>query len=118
MVEQLKTRYGVAFSVGSPAFLLPGLKEVGSGCRQALWFAQRAAEQEKEHVVQQLQYSGAVSCLCTSPGNLRVRRLNQYAGLQDTSPSSLERHSKLVRSEDVLDQLTQRITGLHCVIMP
>ncbi|KAL3138294.1 hypothetical protein ABBQ32_006107 [Trebouxia sp. C0010 RCD-2024] len=57
--------------------------------RQALWFAQRAAEQEKEHVVQQLQYSG----------------------LQDTSPSSLERHSKLVRSEDVLDQLTQRITG-------
>ncbi|KAL3142968.1 hypothetical protein ABBQ38_003251 [Trebouxia sp. C0009 RCD-2024] len=56
--------------------------------RQALWFAQRAAEQEKEHVVQQLQYSG----------------------LQDTFSSSLEGHPRVVRSEDVLDHLTQRIT--------
>lgn len=54
--------------------------------RQALWFAQRAAEQEKEKVVHQLQTSGP----------------------QRTSPSSSD--ILTVRSEDVLDQLTQRIT--------
>ncbi|DBB16620.1 hypothetical protein WJX82_000692 [Trebouxia sp. C0006] len=55
--------------------------------RQALWFAQRAAEQEKDSVLQQLQNTGL---LATSAGNSHL-------------PAS-------VRSEDVLDQLTQRIT--------
>ena len=66
MVEQLKARYGAPSQLALLQILLVGLKEAGSGRRQALWFAQRAAEQEKEHVVQQLQQSGAVSSLCTS----------------------------------------------------
>ncbi|KAL0037877.1 hypothetical protein WJX79_003358 [Trebouxia sp. C0005] len=55
--------------------------------RQALWFAQRAAEQEKDSVLQQLQSTGLMT---TSTSNSHL-------------PAS-------VRSEDVLDQLTQRIT--------
>lgn len=40
---------------------LPGFKEAAGRCRQASWFAQRAAEQDKERVVHQLQNSGAAA---------------------------------------------------------
>ena len=106
-----------SFSADTALSLLAGFKEAGHRCRQALWFAQRAAEQEKEGVVRQLQTSGAVkagiavatvSCLSSSAADS-----SHYAGLQDTVSSSIESCSRAVRSEDVLDQLTQRITGLQ-----
>ena len=79
-----------------------------------MWFAQRAAEQEKERVVHHLHTSGIRGA------TLKDRRAPATpltvsagpAGFPEATASSSE-YSRCVRSEDVLDQLTQRITGAY-----
>lgn len=80
--------------------------------RQALWFAQRAAEQEKDSVLQQLQKTGLLRgeyqpCPQQTSG---LHAPFVAAGLLATSATNSHLPAA-VRSEDVLDQLTQRITG-------
>ncbi len=85
--------------------------------RQALWFAQRAAEQEKESVLQQLQSAGLLTNKQTSLALATAQCASHHfhllrichAGFTNTNSNAPPQAS--VRSEDVLDQLTQRITG-------
>ena len=91
--------------------------------RQALWFAQRAADQEKESVLCQLQGAGWLhvysaegihvhsTCLWAS------RPFVSIAGIVETASGGIHR-TTIVRSEDVLDQLTQRITGKQGLSQP
>lgn len=80
--------------------------------RQALWFAQRAAEQERETVLHQLQSTGLPGKTGhASPAAVEWQNVAAIAGLT-ASAASTSLLPTTVRSEDVLDQLTQRITGI------
>ena len=84
--------------------------------RQALWFAQRAAEQERETVFQQLQSTGLPGKTGhASPAAFGWQVAAAIAGLTAplAPPASAALLPTTVRSEDVLDQLTQRITGIR-----